>query len=121
VSARIPKLWNQKVTALGSGKLGILVASGQMEGGTTMLLERLRKPQDKQLNLLALIRRDGKEPALAKVTRIWYEGCEFASEVRLSPDDVVGIEIGGMGSIRARIIHAAGGRAEARFIEDSPA
>ena len=86
-----------------------------------MLLERLRKPQDRHQNQLELIRREGQEPALAKVTRIWYEGCEFVSEIRLSPDDVIGIEIGRMGSIRARILSADGGKAEARFIEDSPA
>lgn len=83
-----------------------------------MLLDRTRQPHERQLSLLALVRKAGAEPCLAKVTRIWYEGCELRCDLPLVTEEAIDIEIARMGSIRASVVKCDGATIEARFLEE---
>jgi len=82
-----------------------------------MLLDQSRQPYQRPLSLLALVRKAGAEPVLAKVTRIRYEGCELRCDLPLTAGEAVDIEIARMGSIRASAIKVQGDRVEVRFLK----
>ena len=71
-------------------------------------------------NLAAMVRRSSGERGSAKITRLWYDGCEIASQDAFKVGEHVQVEIRGMGCIRARVSSCKDGIVSVRFDEECP-
>ena len=69
-------------------------------------------------NISATILRESGLSAPATVTRLWYDGCEMASNESFEVGERIKVVIRGMGSIDAHVTNTAGGSLSAHFIEE---
>ncbi len=81
------------------------------------------RPQKQHLhspNLSVIILRDGGSSGPALITRLWYDGCEMASEESFDVGEKIKVAIHGMGSISAQVASTAEGTLSAHFLEEFP-
>ena len=71
-------------------------------------------------NLSATILRESGLSCAVTITRLWYDGCEMASNEDLDVGEKIKVVIRGMGSIDANVISTTEGSVAAHFIEECP-
>ena len=77
-----------------------------------------REPYVHSPNLSAKVLRESGLSAPATITRLWYDGCEMASNERFEVGQKIKVVIPGMGSIEAHVTSIVDGTIAAHFIEE---
>ena len=85
-----------------------------------MQMQRTRKPYVHSLDLPTTVLKDGGSSGPARITRLWYDGCELASEESFDVGEKIKVVIRGMGSIDAHVTSTAEGTLSAHFVEECP-
>jgi hypothetical protein len=73
-----------------------------------------------ELNIAATIHSASGEKTCATIVRLWYDGCEAATELSFEANEPVKIELGMMGCIRAHAASSVEGAILFRFDEECP-
>ena len=85
-----------------------------------MLKPRSRRPHEHCPNLRVMVHRRSGEWKWATVTRLWYDGCEIASEEQFDGGEQIEVSIGRMGNVRARVTRCEKETVFVRFDEECP-
>ena len=85
-----------------------------------MQTPRTRKQAARNPNLTATILKDGGSSCDARITRLWYDGCEMVSDDRFDVGQKVKVVIRGLGSIDANVINTSDGTVSVHFDEECP-
>ncbi len=79
-----------------------------------------REPYVHSPNLSAKILRESGLSGPATITRLWYDGCEMASNEGFDVGAKIKVVIRGMGSIDAHVTSITDGTVAAHFVEECP-
>lgn len=91
-----------------------------MKGARAMSMQRLREQPAHCPNLSATVLKENGASAPATITRLWYDGCEMASNEKFEAGQKIKVIIPGMGGIDAHVTSATEGWLSARFVEECP-
>ncbi len=83
-----------------------------------MMMDRLREPQSP--NLSVTVFRDSGRSSSARITRLWYDGCEMSSDDPFDVGERIKVAIRGLGSIDAHVTKAQDGAISAHFTVECP-
>jgi len=85
------------------------------------MLESQRPRQHEHATALAaVVHRASGEKSLATISRLWFDGCELASDEQFALSENIEIEIAGMGKIRGRDANDSKLGILVRFLEECP-
>jgi hypothetical protein len=82
--------------------------------------EPLTENHGEGTKLSAVVHRSSGARQTASIIRLWYDGCEIASREHFEPGELIEIELGIMGKIRARVAGSADGVLSVRFDQECP-
>jgi hypothetical protein len=85
-----------------------------------MAMQRLREQPMHCSNLAATVLKENGSSGPAIITRLWYDGCEMASNEKFEAGEKIKVIIRGMGGIDAHVASATEGWLSARFVEECP-
>ena len=85
-----------------------------------MSMQRLRDQPAHCPNLSATVLKANGSSGPATITRLWYDGCEMASNEKFEVGEKIKVKIRGMGDIDAHVSSATEGWLSARFVEECP-
>lgn len=78
------------------------------------------KPHEHCCDIAVMVRDNARRKMPAMLVRLWFDGCELTGCEDLEPGELINVEIGGLGEIRARVSKSELGVTSARFIEECP-
>lgn len=85
-----------------------------------MLKPRSRKRHEHCPNAAVAVHRGSGARNRATITRLWYDGCEIASQEMFEAGEHIEVEIGGMGRIRALVTSSKNGTILVHFDVECP-
>ena len=85
-----------------------------------MAMQHPRKQSVHCPNLSATVLKEGGLSGPATITRLWYDGCEMASDECFEVGEKIKVVIRGMGGIDAHVTSTDEGSLSAHFIEECP-